>query len=71
MTINTTWQPINTIPHNKVVDIWIKSKHQTHYGRRATNICWVGGSFYGDAPPMFEYSEYASHWMPLPEPPKD
>lgn len=69
--MTNTWQPIETIPDNMVVDLFIKSTLNPEYGRRATHIANVGGRYFGRGVPETEYGEYASHWMYIPEPPKD
>ena len=63
------WQPIETMPHKRCVDVWVKSYENESFGRRATDVCIVDGIWYGEKPPRGEFGEYASHWTPLPEAP--
>ena len=62
------WQPIETMPNDRAVDVWIKGDNPD-YGRRATNLCVVGGKWYGNGIPETKYGEYASHWMHMPASP--
>ena len=64
------WQPIQTAPKNKAIDIFIKSQENPIFGRRATNVCIVEGKWYGDKLPEDRFGEYVSHWMPLPKAPE-
>ena len=66
-TTKTNWQPIETIPLDQCVDVWVTSKHTSEYGQRLTNVwkstthskVWVG----------VEEWQIPTHWMPLPQPP--
>lgn len=69
--MTNNWQPIKTIPNNTAIDLFIKSTLNPKYGRRSTHIAYTGGVFYGKGVPESKYGEYASHWMYIPEPPKD
>jgi len=65
------WQPIETAPEHKCVDMWVKSHDNPNFGRRAVDVAKVDGKWYGcNLLPDSKYGEYASHWMPLPAGPK-
>jgi len=66
----TTWQPIETMPEDKAVDVWVKSRDNQDYSRRACHVAIIAGIWYGEDMPVARYGEYASHWMPLPPPPE-
>jgi hypothetical protein len=44
------WEPIETIPEGKFVDVWVISKNNPDWGTRVTDVCktpqhskgWVG-----------------------------
>lgn len=56
------------LPENGVfVDVWIKSTQNKEYGRRKTDVCFVDNVFRNC---LNFYTEYVSHWQPLPEPPE-
>ena len=61
----TGWQPIETAPEHKCVDMWVKSHDNPSFGRRAVDVAKVDGKWYGcNLLPDPKYGEYASHWMP-------
>ena len=64
------WQPIETMPDRKGVDVWIVSAGNENYGRRACNVCTVDGQWFGEGSPEYQYGEYPTHWMPLPKRPE-
>ena len=64
------WQPIETAPENKCVDMWIKSHDNPNFERRAVNVSKIDGKWYGRNLPIPKYGEYASHWIPFPAGPK-
>ena len=66
----TAWQPIETMPEDKAVDVWVKSRDNPDYSRRACHVARIAGIWYGEDMPVARYGEYASHWMPLPAAPK-
>lgn len=47
------------------VDVWVKSTEREDYGRRICSVLLEHSA--DDLHP----AEYVSHWMPLPEPPKE
>lgn len=63
------WQPIETAPEEKYIDVWISIPNSNNGGRRITDVCktkahskgWVGLEGF--------YIEHLTHWMPLPNPP--
>lgn len=60
----SAWLPIESLPNGRMVDLWIKSRNNPDYGRRAVDVWLIHGRWFGDRPPEEEYGEYASHWMP-------
>lgn len=59
------WQPIETAPRDGTDVLLLCGKSWCAVGRYAPIGCWI-------AEPSHEpYSLYPTHWMPLPEPPKD
>jgi len=48
------------------VDVWVKSTEREDYGRRICDVL-----IERSADHMTHPAEYVSHWMPLPEPPKE
>lgn len=64
------WQPIETAPKDgRSFDVWVKSTKNPDYGVRMTGVYYVQGVLCGSKFPNSSWCEYASHWMPLPEPP--
>ena len=64
------WQPIETAPKDgRSFDVWVKSTKNPDYGVRMTGVYYVQGVLCGSRFPNSSWCEYASHWMPLPEPP--
>lgn len=70
------WQPIETAPTNEVVLIFIPNTtnfdpgvHRAMKLDMGTGACWQTNSLHGgsDIDPFYA----PTHWMPLPEPPKD
>ena len=65
------WQPIETIPENQFIDVWVKIGDR---GRRMTNVCktdlhstgWVGLESH-----YITDEIYPTHWQPLPETPNE
>ena len=61
------WQPIETLPVDQYVDVWVKSRHNPDFGQRLTDVCkstehssgWIG----------VQKWLIPTHWMPLPQPP--
>lgn len=37
--LESQWQPIETIPHDLFVDVWVSAKNIPDYGRRMTDVC--------------------------------
>jgi hypothetical protein len=62
-----TWQPIRTVPYDGVpVLVFIKEPRlgsRVHVGTFRPNVSVISSLFSFDMPE-------ATHWMPLPEPPK-
>jgi hypothetical protein len=66
------WQPIETIPHDLYVDVWVVIPHSANGGRRITDVCrtdqhskgWVGLEGY-----MLSTDVHPTHWMPIPNGP--
>lgn len=65
------WQPIETAPDQQLFDVWIKSKHNPSFSRRACNVCVVDGVWFGQDSPIEKYGEYVTHWMQIPQPPEE
>ena len=69
------WQPIETIPRDKYVDLWMCMPNSISGGTRLTDCCllsdgrWVGKIT--EYPLLNNEACYLSHWMPLPTPPKE
>lgn len=60
------WQPIETAPHDGTsVLAWIPHPHSGW-----VEIVWWDGRFF-DAARYLDTYEQPSHWMPLPDPPKE
>ena len=60
------WRPIETAPRDGVFLVYLVHEmlgSRVHAARWHPNVKTIGGVFHFDAPP-------ATHWMPLPEPPK-
>lgn len=63
----TGWQPIETIPHDQYVDVWVTSKSNPNYGSRVVNVCRTDrhtGGWVNILPWMIP-----THWMPFPPKP--
>jgi len=57
------------LPDNELfVDVWAQSTKNSEYGIRIVNVLFKDGKFH-----CRELSsiEYVTHWMPLPDCPKD
>ena len=65
------WQPFETAPKNVHFDLWVKSKNNPDFGRRACNIIFADGALFGEKLPEPEYGEYPAYWMPVPDRPFD
>lgn len=63
-----TWQPINTLPENTLIDIWVKSTHNPMYGVRMTDVHVSNNKWYGLRIPNPEFGEYVSHWLIVDRP---
>ena len=63
------WKPIETAPKNGLIDIWFNGKRWTdcYYD----SICdeWRTTAHSGHL--VSVKARHVSHWMPLPEPPKE
>lgn len=60
----TGWQPIETIPHDQYVDVWVISKNNPYYGARVVNACRTDrhtSGWVNILPWMIP-----THWMPPP-----
>jgi hypothetical protein len=69
------WQPIETAPrYTDGIDIYgIMGRHTDCFWGKETygkECGWVYQSHYDSNGPVFELVREATHWMPLPEPPK-
>lgn len=64
------WLPIDTIPTDVFVDVWIKSKSNKDYGRRQVCVCKTASHSSGWVGLRLDSCEYVSHWMPIPQPQK-
>jgi hypothetical protein len=53
------------------VDVYIKSTENLDYGRRVCEVLFITERKQKFKTPIFHPAEYVSHWMPLPEPPKE
>ena len=67
----TEWQPIETAPKDDtVVDLWAKRwdpETDSFHGERFPNCSWKKTiNYWKGLSPTYR----ATHWMPLPEPPK-
>ena len=60
------WRPIETMPEQLAVDVWIRSSNNENYGRRACHVCVVDGNWFGKDAPQFQFGEYPTHWMNIP-----
>ena len=58
------WQPIETMPKDEKFDVW-----SDEFGR-ITNCSNFNGSIWDSSYPNSRRIYDATHWMPLPEPPK-
>lgn len=63
------WQPIESAPKNGNFLVWLLEPHKTMgtnvgIARSQSNVRYINSLFALDLPP-------ATHWMPLPDPPKD
>jgi hypothetical protein len=65
------WQPIETVPEDVYVDVWVKSRENSSYGKRVCNVFRLNNKWFGATRPDEWHSEYAAFWMPLPKPPSD
>lgn len=67
--VRPKWQPIETAPHNEAVLLYCPYRHESNPERIEIGEATRGArnSFRG----MSTYSAHAwaTHWMPLPEPP--
>jgi hypothetical protein len=72
------WQPIETAPKNKIVDLWAAERERYENERVAgcwwsrTRDAWVHCAtiFDGEQPSDEALLYNVTHWMPLPEPPR-
>lgn len=62
------WQPIETAPLRKPIDVWVKAKRRDESFRACNMILMEDGSWSGRQN-MYP-TDKVTHWMPLPEPPK-
>lgn len=67
-----SWQPIDTIPKGAYerVLIYVPSPHFPS-GRVYLTWTYDGKKFYDDSEDWLLMGEAPTHWMPLPEPPKE
>ena len=66
------WMPIETAPKDGTgFDVWVKSTKNAGYGVRMTNVYYSQGVICGMRYPDASFGEVATHWMPLPESPKE
>lgn len=63
---NFAWQPIESAPH----DVWLLLAEPPSATLGQWNLK-VGKASWGDKPGTRGRAGYATHWMPLPEAPKD
>lgn len=65
----TEWQPIETAPENIPIDVW-----RSEWRERVCNVVKIdrgnGNVFFAGTTSGPTCIRDASHWMPLPEPPK-
>lgn len=62
------WQPITTAPHDRLIDIWIKSTENPEFGRRAINVYFVNRVLIGNDLPNKNLGEYAAYWKSISRP---
>jgi hypothetical protein len=63
------WQPIETAPKDKVIDIWLKNGHRWSDCYYDT-ICHEWRTSRPAGYLISVHERGVTHWMPLPEPPK-
>ncbi len=66
-TTKTNWQPIETIPLDQYVDVWVTSQSNADYGQRVTSVC--KSTTYSDVWIGVQKWQIPTHWMPLPSRP--
>lgn len=62
------WQPIETAPHKKEVLLFCPFRHVTNPERIEVGMATKGRRVCGIS--NFSAHAWATHWMPLPEPPE-
>lgn len=65
------WQPIETAPLDGTeIDLWVRQEGWLNW-ERVANCYWIAHKhrFECASYPCVIKKRYASHWMPLPEPP--
>lgn len=67
------WQPIETAPANSTLILGRQGRKWLRFGQFITR---VGRWYYSGTNERMQYAEVSeddvpTHWMPLPEPPKD
>jgi len=71
----TNWQPIETVPKDEDKSFLVMIKTNDIYTRVIMQASWFEGQMYPDAfQCVIDYDDgilNATHWMPLPEPPKE
>lgn len=63
------WRKIDTVPLGKPVDVWVKAKRRCESFRACNMTLMEDGSWFG--PRNLYPTDKITHWMPLPEPPKE
>ena len=59
------WQPIETVPTNLIIDVWVGSDQNPSYGQRITNVHFSNNKWYG----VDLTYHYPKFWMPIPQSP--
>lgn len=63
---NQQWQPIETVPNNVCIDVWVVSDGNPDYGHRITDVHYSDGRWFG----VDLRWHYPKFWMHIPARPQ-